>query len=312
MSKKTPSIMLSPQMRDVLERWIDRLAAVEGASQSTCNAYRADVTRFLTFVALHTDGSAGIDQLKAITLKDMRAWMASERDRDVSARSLSRSLSSVKSLYRWLGQSYGFDASPILSVRMPKYRSKLPRPVEENAAADLPAQAQSQSDIPWIGARDAAVITLLYACGLRISEALALKLSQTPLPETIRIMGKGGRERLVPVLPIAHQAIDAYLKLCPFALQPNDQIFRGARGGPLGARAIQRVMEISRAQLGLPPTATPHALRHSFATHLLARGGDLRVIQELLGHASLSTTQNYTAVDTARLLEIYDAAHPRA
>ncbi len=311
MTKRVPKIILSPQAADLLEKWIDRLRAIDGASESTCSAYRADVLRFMSFIAIHNDGSCGADHFKAVSVRDMRAWMANERNRGISSRSLSRAVSSVKAFYRWFGQVYDFDTSPMLSVRMPKYRAKLPRPIDEAIAAELPDIAQSNQDNHWIGARDASVIILLYACGLRISEALSIKLSQTPLPETLRIMGKGGKERLVPVLPIAQRAVSQYLSVCPFALEPTDRIFRGARGGPLGPRAIQRTMEAVRAQMGLPATATPHALRHSFATHLLARGGDLRVIQELLGHVSLSTTQNYTAVDTSRLLEIYEQAHPR-
>ncbi|OIP83503.1 MAG: recombinase XerC, partial [Rhodobacterales bacterium CG2_30_65_12] len=206
----------------------------------------------------------------------------------------------------------GFDATPVLATRSPKFSKKLPRPISAEAAREVIATAGTQAADGWIGARDAAVVTLLYGCGLRISEALGLKGKHAPLADVLRIIGKGGKERLVPVLPAAGAAVDAYLALCPYPREANAALFRGARGGALNPRLVQKAMERARLQLGLPATATPHALRHSFATHLLNAGGDLRAIQELLGHASLSTTQAYTAVDTTRLMEIYEAAHPRA
>ena len=196
-------------------------------------------------------------------------------------------------------------------MRAPSFQKKLPRPLTPDAARaviDMTAEAET----PWIGARDAAVVTLLYGLGLRISEALGLQRKDAPLPATLRITGKGGKERIVPVLPVAAAAVERYLALCPFELHPDDALFRGKRGGALSPRLMQKAMETVRHRLGLPASATPHALRHSFATHLLASGGDLRAIQELLGHASLSTTQAYTAVDSAQLMEVYARAHPRA
>jgi integrase/recombinase XerC len=200
----------------------------------------------------------------------------------------------------------------VLATRSPKFQKKLPRPLAEDAARDMLDRVEVQASAPWVAARDVAVVTLLYGLGLRISEALALTGADAPLPEVLRIRGKGGKERVVPVLPAARHAVDDYLALSPHGTTENAPLFRGVRGGALTPRAIQKVMEQARLQLGLPSSATPHALRHSFATHLLNSGGDLRAIQELLGHASLSTTQAYTAVDTARLMEVYDAAHPRA
>ncbi|MDO9523920.1 MAG: tyrosine-type recombinase/integrase, partial [Gemmobacter sp.] len=196
--------------------------------------------------------------------------------------------------------------------RAPRCRRKLPRPLSEDAARAVLDQVGDDAREPWIAARDEAVVTLLYGCGLRISEALGLTAAAHPLADVLRIIGKGGKERLVPVLPVARSAVARYVGLCPYPLQRDGALFRGARGGPLGSRQIALVMERLRAQLGLPASATPHALRHSFATHLLSAGGDLRTIQELLGHASLSTTQAYTAVDAARLMEVYAKAHPRA
>ncbi len=199
-----------------------------------------------------------------------------------------------------------------MSARGPKFRRKLPRPLTEDGASELLATVGDDANEDWIAARDTAVVTLLYGCGLRISEALALSGADHPLPEVLRVAGKGGKTRLVPVLPAARAAVDRYVALAPFDLVRGDALFRGARGGPLNPRLIQSAMERTRLRLGLPATATPHALRHSFATHLLSAGGDLRAIQELLGHASLSTTQGYTAVDAARLMEAYENAHPRA
>ena len=242
----------------------------------------------------------------------MRAWMAHQRCRGVSARSLARALSAVKSFYRWLAERDGFDATAVLSTRSPKFKHKLPRPLAEDAAKAMIETVELQATTGWIAARDAAVLTLLYGCGLRISEALGLTGASVPLPDSLRIRGKGGKERMVPVLPITREAVARYVTLCPYPIEADTPLFLGARGGKLNPRLIAKVMEQSRMQLGLPATATPHAMRHSFATHLLAAGGDLRAIQELLGHASLSTTQAYTAVDTARLMEVYEKAHPRA
>jgi len=230
----------------------------------------------------------------------------------VSARSLARSLSAVKSFYRWLAEREGFDATAPLSTRSPKFQNKLPRPLAKDAARAMIDTVELQSSEDWVAARDVAVVTLLYGCGLRISEALGLTGADIPFPDTLRIKGKGGKERIVPVLPAAQAAVNHYVRLCPFQSEANQALFRGLRGGALNPRLIAKVMEQARLQLGLPATATPHAMRHSFATHLLSAGGDLRAIQELLGHASLSTTQAYTAVDTARLMEVYEKAHPRA
>jgi len=211
------------------------------------------------------------------------------------------------------GEAQGLGPiSAVLSTRSPKFTKKLPRPLAEDAASAMLETVEMQSMTPWIAARDQAVVTLLYGCGLRISEALALKAGQAPLPETLMIKGKGDKDRVVPVIAAARDAVEAYRKLCPFDLTADAPLFRGARGGALNPRLVQKVMEKARMQLGLPATATPHAMRHSFATHLLTAGGDLRAIQELLGHASLSTTQAYTAVDGAHLMDVYDKAHPRA
>ncbi|WP_170553753.1 tyrosine recombinase XerC [Ruegeria atlantica] len=304
--------LISPACRDALQHWLDSLGALAGRSENTQTAYRGDITDFLSFMTLHHSERQGLAALARITVSDMRAWMADQRASGVGARSLARKLSAVKSFYRWLSEREGFEPTAVLSTRAPKFTKKLPRPLAEDAARAMIETVELQSTSDWVSARDVAVVTLLYGCGLRISEALTLTGADAPLPETLRIIGKGDKERIVPVLPAARAAVDHYLRLCPHPHAKDKALFRGVRGGPLNPRAIQGVMAKARMQLGLPATATPHAMRHSFATHLLSAGGDLRAIQELLGHASLSTTQTYTAVDTARLMEVYNRAHPKA
>tara|TARA_R110002051_G_scaffold70726_7_gene127271 strand:+ start:8977 stop:9891 length:915 start_codon:yes stop_codon:yes gene_type:complete len=304
--------MIAPAMTHALAGWLDHCRALNGAAPNTLKAYQADVLGFLAFMGGHHGGQQGLGPLSQISVSDMRSWMASERARGVGARSLARQLSAVKTFYRWLALREGFEPTAVLSTRSPKFTKKLPRPLAEEAATSMIDTVEMQATKGWIAARDAAVVTLLYGCGLRISEALGLMGADVPLPTVMRITGKGGKERVVPVIDAARDAVAAYLRLCPFQMAPSVPIFRGARGGALNPRLVQKVMEKSRMQLGLPATATPHALRHSFATHLLTAGGDLRAIQELLGHASLSTTQAYTAVDTAHLMEVYNRTHPKA
>nr|WP_093990779.1 tyrosine recombinase XerC [Flavimaricola marinus] len=303
---------ISAALTDALAGWLDHERALNGAAVNTIKAYQADVLGFLAFMSGHHGGQQGLGPLSRITVSDMRAWMAHERGRGVGARSLARSLSAVKTFYRWLSDREGFEPTAVLSTRSPKFHKKLPRPLAEDAARAMIDQMDTGVNAPWVAARDMAVITLLYGCGLRISEALGLTGADVPLPAALRITGKGGKERIVPVIDAARAAVEHYLRLCPHALEPDGPLFRGVRGGALNPRIIQKAMESARASLGLPATATPHALRHSFATHLLSAGGDLRAIQELLGHASLSTTQAYTAVDTAHLMEVYDRTHPKA
>ena len=303
--------MIAPALTHALASWLDHCRALGGAAENTVKAYQSDVLGFLAFMTQHHGAAQGLGPLSKITVSDMRAWMASERTRGVGARSLARQLSAVKTFYRWLSEREGFEPTAVLSTRSPKFTKKLPRPLAEDAATAMIDTVEMQATDPRVAARDSAVVTLLYGCGLRISEALSLTGADVPLPQVMRITGKGGKERIVPVIDAAREAVASYLRLCPHPMEPNAPLFRGARGGPLNPRAIQKVMERSRMQLGLPATATPHAMRHSFATHLLTAGGDLRAIQELLGHASLSTTQAYTAVDTAHLMDVYNKAHPR-
>jgi integrase/recombinase XerC len=302
---------VSPALRDAVQTWLNTRRALKGASDNTLTAYAHDVHGFLGFVAQHTGGEAGLIALKSLTITDMRAWMASLRREELTSRSIARKLSSVKSFFRWLGEREDFEATAVLNARAPKFQAKLPRPLPVEATRDLISALELQSSEPWVGARDVAVVTLLYGCGLRISEALSLTMADAPLPQVLRITGKGGKERVVPVIAAARAAVEHYLKACPFASHEGP-LFRGVRGGALSPRLIQKVMQEARLQLGLPASATPHAMRHSFATHLLAAGGDLRAIQELLGHASLSTTQAYTAVDARHLLDVYEKSHPKS
>ena len=305
-------ITISEGLSDALFAWLDHIKALKDAADNTIDAYRRDVAGYLGFLTKHFGTSLGRRALADVGLSDMRAWMASERARGVSARSLARSLSAVKAFTAWMAEREGFDPTPVLSARSPKFTKKLPRPLSEDAARAMIDTVELQSTEPWVAARDMAIVTLLYGCGLRISEALGLTGADSPLPEVLRIKGKGGKERIVPVLPAARAAVEDYTKRLRHPLLPDGPLFVGVRGRALNPRSVQKAMAQARMQLGLPATATPHAMRHSFATHLLAAGGDLRAIQELLGHASLSTTQAYTAVDTARLMEVYDKAHPRA
>jgi integrase/recombinase XerC len=303
---------LSPARAEALEAWLGHLKSLDGLAGATLAAYRADVLGFLAFLAAHSGGEGGIGSLGRLGVSDMRAWMAHERGRGLSPRSLARALSSVKSFIRWLAEREGFDPTAVLSTRAPKYSRKLPRPLSEEAAQEVIDRIELQASAPWAGLRDVAVATLLYGCGLRISEALSLSGGDLPLGDVLRIRGKGGKERIVPVIPAAREAVARYAMACPHPLGKAGPLFRGVRGGPLSPRLVAGAMAAVRRQLGLPASATPHALRHSFATHLLNAGGDLRAIQELLGHASLSTTEAYTAVDTARLLEVYERSHPKA
>jgi integrase/recombinase XerC len=286
-------------------------------SPKTTEAYERDVRQFLGFLAEHLGGAPSLAKLARLAPQDVRAFMAARRAAGTSSRSLMRALAGVRSFARFLERSGQGKVAALAAVRAPKVPKTLPKPLAIAAARrvpDIDLRAGEERE-PWIFARDAAVLALLYGSGLRISEALGLTRGEVPAPgrgDAVTVIGKGNKQRMVPLLPQVTQLIADYVALCPYDLPDDGPLFVGARGGPLSPRIVQLVMERLRGSLGLPDTATPHALRHSFATHLLARGGDLRAIQELLGHASLSTTQIYTAVDTDRLLEVYRSAHPRA
>jgi integrase/recombinase XerC len=298
-------------LRAAIALWMAWLGGERRASAHTIAAYGRDLAFFLDFLTGHLGEMPGLATFGRLLPSDFRAYLAHRAAR-VERASIARGLSVVRGFIRFLDRR-GLASSPALVVlRAPKLPHGIPKALTVDDAAEIIDAPSGLTASAWQAARDVAVLTLLYGCGLRISEALGLKRSEAPQGELIRITGKGQKQRVVPVLPAVREAIADYLAACPYALASDGPLFVGARGGPLTPRLIQRQMETLRRALGLPETATPHALRHSFATHLLGGGGDLRAIQELLGHASLSTTQRYTSVETERLLAVYESAHPRA
>lgn len=308
-----PLVIAAPDVVAEQQRWLAQLTEERRLADKTAEAYQRDLRQFLGFLTVHLGGPPRISDLADLRPLDLRAFMAERRREGAGARTLGRGLAGIRSFLRHLERKGLANAAGAAATRAPKQPKSLPKPLSARDARRVVDADLQLSDEPWIAARDAAVLTLLYGCGLRISEALGLTRNDIPRDgETLRITGKGGKTRIVPLLPVARSAIRDYLELSPFHPAADAPMFRGARGGHLQPAIVQKTMRALRSALDLPETATPHALRHSFATHLLAGGGDLRTIQELLGHASLSTTQVYTGVETSRLLEIYDRAHPRA
>ena len=308
------TLAAAPDVTAEIGRWLSYLGAERRMSPKDAGAYRRDVGQFLDFLAGHLGGAPSLKALAKLSPADVRAFMAARRSDGLSSRSLMRVLAGARSFARFLERNGKGKVGALSAVRAPKVGKTLPKPLAIAAAkriADTDLRA-GEERAPWIIARDAAVLALLYGSGLRISEALSLKRKDLVAGDAITVTGKGNKTRMVPVLPQVAKLIADYVALCPIDLPGDGMLFVGARGGPLSPRVVQLAMARLRGALGLPDSATPHALRHSFATHLLARGGDLRAIQELLGHASLSTTQIYTAVDSERLLEVYASAHPRA
>jgi len=304
---------LRPDALAAVQGWMASLKSERRMSAKTLEAYGRDMGQFAAFMSDHLGNAPSNRDLAELTVSDFRAFLARRRMAGVESRTLARQLSSLRSFYRHAERTGLFRNAALSALRSPKLPHAVPKPLSpEKASQVAKADALTTGETPrWVLARDQAVLTLLYGCGLRISEALNLTAAQAEAT-TLSITGKGNKTRLVPLLPVASQAIARYRELCPFALSPEEPMFRGEKGGPLNARNIQLLIARLRGALGLPETATPHALRHSFATHLLANGADLRVIQELLGHASLSTTQVYTEVNRAHLLAQYRKAHPRA
>jgi integrase/recombinase XerC len=296
----------------VVDAWLQHLQHERAASRNTLSAYARDVHQLLDYLRVASGAAPVLADLGRLEVRSFRAFMAARRRAGVGGRSLARTMSALRAFFRWLEGCKIIDNPRVLQVALPKVAHGVPKPLTHAKAAAVVAARGAEHD--WIAARDRAALLLLYGSGLRISEALAMTARDAPLPgrDTLRVAGKGGKERLVPVLPVTQAALARYIALCPYALEPDAPVFRGAKGGPMRARILQLAMERLRAALALPRTATPHALRHSFATHLLSAGADLRQIQELLGHASLSTTQVYTEVDRERLIAVYDNAHPRA
>ena len=297
---------------DTLTAFLQHLSGERRLSPKTLDAYQRDLSGFLGFIGEHLGEAVTLNSLQMLGARDFRAFMAARRRDGLAARSLAREMSAVRTFFGYLERRLGVSNAALLLVEMPKVPRSKPKPISEAAASDL-VEGLEERDVPdWVMARDVAVLLLLYGCGLRISEALSLTGRDKAMGDALTITGKGGKVRMVPVLPNVREAVARYARLAPFDLERDEALFRGVRGGALGARAVQKTVETMRLQLGLAPTATPHALRHSFATHLLAHGGDLRAIQELLGHASLSTTQVYAEVETDNLLKLYDRAHPRS
>ena len=301
--------------RQALALWLEHLAKERRASPRTVEAYAFAGGRYINFLERHRGEALSLSAMGTLTAGEVRAWLAYLRqgDKPLSPRSLSQSLSAIRTFHRFLDRRMDTPNAAIALVRGPRVRPGAPRPMTEDQARGMMAEPSLDPDREdWEASRDEAVLTLLYGCGLRISEALSLKRSDAPLPDSLRILGKGSKTRIVPVLPAVRHAIDIYLADVPFVLSPDEPLFRAKRGGPLSPRHVQATVQKLRGRLGLPDSATPHALRHSFATHLLGAGADLRSIQELLGHASLSTTQRYTEVDAEALLSAYAKAHPHA
>jgi integrase/recombinase XerC len=306
----------APDLRAAFAEWLRHLATERRLSPLTVEAYGRDVRIFLGFLQGHLGAPASLADIAGLAPRDLRAFLSARRGDGLSSRSLMRALASARSLARFLARTGRGEAAAFTAVRSPKIARSLPKPVPAAAArrmADADTRAGEDRE-PWVLARDAAVFALLYGCGLRISEALSLTRAEAPVSgvEWVDVLGKGGKRRRLPVIPAVRSAVEAYLADCPWPLPPDGPLFVGQKGGRLSPRIVQAAAARMRGGLGLPDTATPHALRHSFATHLLARGGDLRTIQELLGHSSLSTTQIYTEVDGARLMAVHAAFHPRA
>jgi len=305
--------LCAPDLAEKLEIWQDWLRYEKHLSPHTLRAYSGDVTHFIRFLADYHGKPPSLNDLSAAGLRDFRAWMSKKAMQGASSASRARSLSGVKNLLSWLDKQGIMHNAAINTVRTPKLAHKLPRPLHEMQALEVLKSAGLHAKEDWVATRDHALFTLLYGCGLRINEALSLNVRDIPRDSFLRVMGKGGKERQVPMIDIVRKALEHYAVQCPFDLgEPDAPLFVGSRGKRLNQGVAQRAMRDLRKTLGLPENATPHALRHSFATHLLQNGANLREIQELLGHASLSTTQRYTEVNAEEMLKIYRSAHPRA
>lgn len=304
--------LAGPDLKTLISEWLDRMAVKRGAADLTLQAYARDLRAFTGWLSQHLGHAPTLADAGKLDLRAFRSFMAARRREGLEGRSLARTMSALRTFYRFLETEEIVANRAIFGAALPKVARSVPKPLTKDKAAALVADSMA-ARLDWVEARDLAVLLLLYGSGLRISEALGIQAKDAPskLRDVLRITGKGGKQRLVPVLPVAIDAIARYRELCPYTLEPDAALFLGAKGGPLSPRIIQLVIARARGAFGLPETATPHALRHSFATHLLSNGADLRQIQELLGHASLSTTQIYTEVDRERLLAVYDAAHPR-
>jgi integrase/recombinase XerC len=304
--------LAEPALLQAIHAWCRWLAVERNCSPHTLDGYARDIAAFLAFLAEHDGDAPGLKDLAALGAVDFRGYLARRAGDGLSRPSTARALSSIRNLFRFLAKRGLAVNAAIAAVRTPKLPRAVPKPLSVEDAKKTLDEAFALHEQPWQAARDHALFTLIYGCGLRISEALGLSAGDVPDGDAITIVGKGRKQRVVPLLPVVKERLAAYLAECPYALGKRDPLFVGARGQRLNPGVVQRQMRKVRAMLGLPASATPHALRHSFATHLLAGGGDLRTIQELLGHASLSTTQRYTEVDDKHLIDVHRDAHPRA
>ena len=309
-----PSVRFSAadDLRAAIGLWAGWLAGERRASPHTVAAYGRDLAFFLDFLIEHLGELPSLAAINRLRVADFRAYLAHRAQGEIGRNSLARAISVLRGFIRFLQRRGLASTTALAALRSPKLPHSVPKPLTINDATGAVAAVSGVARDDWQAKRDTAILALLYGCGLRLSEALGLTRAEAPLGEMLAITGKGGKQRLLPVLPAVREAVSDYLAACPQLLTAEGPLFVGARGGPLNPRLVQRQMAALRGFLGLPETATPHALRHSFATHLLGAGGDLRAIQELLGHTSLSTTQRYTSVETERLFAVYEAAHPRA
>lgn len=312
MIKQDKLALCADDLADKLVKWHNYLNVEKQLSPHTLRAYSTDAEHFISFLFNHLGKRPGLDDLSQISLRDFRSWMSRKAMEGTSNASRARSLSGIKNLLTWLDKQGIMHNAAINTVRSPKLPHKLPRPLHEDQAMEIIDQADTLEVEDWIGKRNKALFILLYGSGLRINEALSLNIEHLPRDGFMRVLGKGNKERQVPVIQIVETTINEYLELCPYAKDKERPLFLGSRGKRLSQGVAQRAMRNLRGALGLPGNATPHAFRHSFATHLLQNGANLREIQELLGHSSLSTTQRYTEVNAEEMMRIYKNAHPRA
>jgi integrase/recombinase XerC len=302
---------VTPDLAIAIDQWEGWLTDLKRASHHTIISYQNDLRHFCEFLSVHFGGRVGLSHLIKLQARDIRSWLAS-RTGEYEATSTARALSTIKSFFRYLQKQGKVENAAIFHIRAPKLKKSLPRALAEDQAAEALKTIEHQHDEAWLNKRDLALLTLIYGCGLRISEALSLRYKDAPKGDTLSIVGKGNKQRMVPVLPVIKEAINDYTQACPHGFEPETPLFLGKRGKALDPAIFQRELRKLRQSLNLPESTTPHAFRHSFATHLLSAGGDLRSIQELLGHVSLSSTQRYTHVDKTRLLKVYKTTHPRA
>ena len=303
---------MKPDLEYEYNNWLDYLSNIKKLSQNSVTSYKNDLSKFFVFFQDYIEKNIGLKEIESIKISEFRSFLTYRRNSEISSNSIARNISALKSFFRFLIKNNKIKESSVFNLKSPKLKKSLPRPINVDLAIQVIKQAEEIEDEKWIGLRNKAILILLYGCGLRISEALSLNYDDVQNEDHILIKGKGEKERIVPMMPYIKKGIENYLEACPKEIISGEALFIGKRFSRLSPRIIQYALEKIRTALSLPETATPHALRHSFATHLLDSGGDLRTIQELLGHSSLSTTQKYTKVETSKLLDIYKKSHPLA